>query len=122
MARRQDLNEFIPKRTLWRAMRRLWCRHAHTVVTARAGIIPPHLVCEACGWREPMLAEAPKATRTWDSTRDETRYLSQKKRRVVLEQQKQSVISQRSAPTPAAVKARRARQDNVFDITRTHAR
>jgi len=62
--------------------------------------MPAHIVCESCGWREPILAEAPQGTRTWDSSRDEARYQLEKKRRAAVEEQRQMVMARLATPAP----------------------
>ncbi len=60
--------------------------------------MPAHTVCVACGWREPVQPATPQGTRTWDSTRDETRYLEQKRRREAIEARQQVVTAARTVP------------------------
>jgi hypothetical protein len=64
----------IPGSTLWRSLRHLWCKHAHTTLTEKSEAMPAHRVCNDCGWREPATTVLPRGTSTWDSTRDEDRY------------------------------------------------
>ena len=79
--------------------------------------MPAHTVCLACGWREALIAAAPKATRTWDSTRDEARYEREKKRRTVSEQQRQLALAQLTSPAPKLSRLRR-RRNNVVEMKR----
>ena len=95
-----SLTDTQPTRGLWRSIKYLWCRHTNTTTTPRSGTMPAHLVCQSCGWREPIAASAPHATRTWDSTRDEARYQLEKKRRLAAEEQRQQVMARLASPTP----------------------
>ena len=70
-----------PVAGVWRSLRNLWCRHRETITTPKTPTMPAHIVCQSCGWREPVLASVPQGTRTWDSSRDEERYQREKKRR-----------------------------------------
>lgn len=108
----------VPEQTLWQSVRSLWCRHSQTIVTPRTALMPPHVVCQTCGWREPAETHRPQGVRTWDSSRDEARYLREKRRRAALESRKQSVASQLAAPQPKPAKARRARKENVVQLKR----
>lgn len=108
----------IPSTGLWRALRLMWCRHRKTFVTAKTDLMPAHVVCEACGWREPLIAATPKATRTWDSTRDEARYEREKKRRAVSEEQKLQAIAQLSSPAAKTGRPRRSRRGNIVELKR----
>lgn len=63
--------------------------------------MPAHVLCLSCGWREPVPASAPQGTRTWDSSRDEERYLREKKRREAIEARRQQVIARLASPQPA---------------------
>jgi hypothetical protein len=85
---------------LWKSLLHLWCRHPQTITTPRVGGMPPHVVCQSCGWREPVLAAAPQGTRTWDSSRDEARYRLEKKRREAVEDQRQLVVAKLATPAP----------------------
>jgi hypothetical protein len=106
--------------TLWRSLRYLWCTHRRTTVTPKTDLMPAHVVCDACGWREPVIATAPpKATRTWDSTRDEARYEREKRRRLAIEQQKQSAMAQWGVSAPTPIRPRRARRGTVIHLQRT---
>lgn len=60
--------------------------------------MPAHVVCDVCGWREPVMAATPKGTRTWDSSRDEARYQREKMRRDAVEAQRHQVTARRAAP------------------------
>ena len=107
--------------SLWRSIRNLWCRHRQTIVAPKMAGMPAHVVCQACGWREPVLAAAPRATRTWDSSRDEERYQREKKRRAAVEQQLQSVVAKRATPEPAGrttARRSRTRRGNVVEMKR----
>ncbi|MEO7190025.1 MAG: hypothetical protein ABI051_03110 [Vicinamibacterales bacterium] len=104
--------------TIWQSLRHLWCHHRRTIITPKTEAMPAHVVCQACGWREPLLATAPKATRTWDSTRDEARYVRDKKRRVAAEEQRQVAVAQLSTPTQKVVRRRRAGRANVLEMNR----
>lgn len=108
-----------PRSGVLSSVRRLWCRHAETVVTPRVPDMPAHVVCVACGWREPLVASAPRATRTWDSSRDEARYEQEKKRRTELEGRRQMLIAETALSTKRPVMARRrVRANNVFELKR----
>ncbi|HWB30436.1 MAG TPA: hypothetical protein VG736_08045 [Vicinamibacterales bacterium] len=104
--------------TLWRSLRRFWCRHRHTVITPKTGGMPAHVVCASCGWREPVMASAPQATRTWDSTRDEARYEREKQRRIAAEAQRQIAVALRATPNPRVARPRREREINLVDLKR----
>src|SRR5262245_19609837 len=80
-----DADVRSPGPTLWQLIRRRWCHHAQRTITPRTAIMPAHTICLTCGWREPVDAISPMATRTWDSTRDEARYEREKKRRAQVE-------------------------------------
>jgi hypothetical protein len=80
-------------------------------------MMPAHTVCLTCGWREPVDATSPVATRTWDSTRDEARYEREKQRRARVELQRTQVIRELARPLPKMGKTRRQRS-NVIDINR----
>jgi hypothetical protein len=108
----------VPPATMWRLLRYLWCRHRQTIVTPKTTLMPAHTVCQSCGWREPVEAHLPKATSTWDSTRDEARYEREKRRRLAIEQQKQSALA--SWPAKPAL-PRRRRRSNVVEMKRTLA-
>jgi len=85
--------------SFWRALRQSWCRHDRTTVIAKTADMPAHEVCDACGWREAVIASAPPvAARTWDSTRDERRYARDKQRRLTLEKRRQTAIVQLATP------------------------
>ncbi|MEO8070449.1 MAG: hypothetical protein ABI652_03535 [Acidobacteriota bacterium] len=101
-------------------LRRLWCRHEHTVVTAKTEAMPAHVVCEDCGWREPVMAASPKATRSWDSTRDEARYEREKKRRLAAEQRRLVATAVRTSPASES-ESKRGRRTNVVEIKRNIA-
>lgn len=92
---------------LWQSVRRLWCSHRDTITTPKGDGMPAHVVCRSCGWREPVLATAPIGTRTWDSSRDESRYQLEKKRRAAVEEQRQMVMARLA--TPATRRTRRTR-------------
>ncbi len=92
---------------LWRALKHLWCRHHTTTVTAKTDDMPAHVVCQSCGWREPVMAGTPQGTRTWDSTRDEARYQLEKRRRAAAERRRTKLIAQ--GAVPATARATRAR-------------
>jgi hypothetical protein len=113
----------LPATNVWRALRHLWCQHRETVVTPKTQTMPAHVVCRACGWREPVMASTPKGTRTWDSTRDEDRYEREKQRRVAAEQQRQMAVSQLAVPVAKAARPRRSRQGhgNIVQMSRTAA-
>lgn len=113
-----DFDEPAPHTSVWRQLSRLWCRHAETHVTPRRGLIPPHIVCDSCGWREPAPASEPRATRTWDSTRDESRYELEKKRRVAADQQRLVANAVRGVPTPRAARVRRSQRSNIVEMKR----
>jgi hypothetical protein len=87
--------------------------------------MPAHVVCRSCGWREPVDVTMPKATSTWDSTRDHARYEREKRRRLAIEQQKQVALAQwpqvspGSSPRPSTT--RRRRRNNVLEMNRTMA-
>jgi len=102
---------------LWKMVRRFWCRHFDTVVIPRTLDMPPHVVCQSCGWREPVMPSAPIGTRTWDSTRDEYRYAREKKRRRVIEEQKQDASAQLAGPMPSPIAPRR-RRANILRMKR----
>lgn len=110
----------IPGSNLWRSIRNLWCQHHQTVTTPKTDRMPAHVVCESCGWREPVLASVPQGTRTWDSSRDEERYQREKKRRAVVEEQLQSVVARRATPDAASRTTRRTktRRGNVLEMKR----
>ncbi len=110
----------IPGAALWRSLRHLWCRHRDTTLTPKSATMPAHRLCTACGWREPVIAEMPKATSTWDSTRDEDRYEREKKRRNAIENQRRTAIAQMSIPGAKPARTRRAGQSNVVAMNRTH--
>jgi len=103
----------MPKESLWRSMRRLWCSHSRTIVTPRTDLMPPHVVCQLCGWREPAPTTPPQGVRTWDSSRDEARYARDKRRRAALELQRQEAVARLAVPPPEVVKPRRGRKDNI---------
>jgi hypothetical protein len=87
-----------PSTGLWQSIRHLWCRHGETFTTPKTDTMPAHLVCRACGWREPVIASMPQGTRTWDSSRDEARYQLEKKRREAFEEQRQMVMAKLAMP------------------------
>jgi hypothetical protein len=89
-----------PSAGLWQSIRHLWCRHPETVTTPKTNGMPAHMVCQACGWREPIIASTPQGTRTWDSSRDEARYQLEKKRREAFEEQRQMVMAKLAMPAP----------------------
>jgi hypothetical protein len=93
---------------LWRSLKHLWCRHSSTIITAKTDGMPAHVVCQSCGWREPVMADTPQGTRTWDSSRDEARYQSEKKRRTAAERRRAKVIAQ--GAVPATTRTSRTRQ------------
>lgn len=104
---------------MWRSLRNLWCRHRETITTPKTATMPAHLVCQTCGWREPVLATRPQGTRTWDSSRDEERYQREKKRREAIAEQRQTVEARLAIPTaPRASRRPRARRDNVLELKR----
>lgn len=117
---RPSLESGASTHSFWRSIRNLWCSHRRTIVTPKTAGMPAHVVCQSCGWREPVLAAAPQATRTWDSSRDEERYEREKKRRAAVEEQMQSVIAQRATPEPArrTVRRPRTRRGNVVEMKR----
>lgn len=102
---------------LWRSLRALWCSHSEMFHTAKTDTMPAHVVCASCGWREPVLAAAPRGTRTWDSSRDEARYQREKKRRASVEEQLQNVVARRAAPGVADRRGR-TRRTNVLEMKR----
>jgi hypothetical protein len=106
---------------VWHSLQRLWCSHTRTMVTPRVPGMPPHMVCENCGYRTPVEATPPQGIRTWDSTRDEERYEREKKRRQAAEQKRQVAIAQLSVPTPRA-RARRPDHTNVVEMAQRKAR
>ena len=106
---------------LWRSVRHLWCRHANTTITAKTLAMPAHVVCEDCGWREPVRAALPQGTRTWDSSRDDARYEREKRRRLALEQQRQVVHAQSALPSAREPRGRRTSDGNIFEMKRTAA-
>ena len=111
----------IPGSTIWRSLlRHLWCQHPHTTLTEKSDTMPAHRVCDDCGWREAATAVLPRATSTWDSTRDEDRYEREKKRRNTIESQRRAAHAQLATPGARPVRARRSRQDNVVEMNRTH--
>jgi len=79
--------------------------------------MPAHIVCLTCGWREPVDAASPIATRTWDSTRDEVRYEREKERRAKAELEHHQLRREMAHPLSKFRKGRR-RRSNVIDITR----
>ncbi|MCC7010041.1 MAG: hypothetical protein IT184_14635 [Acidobacteria bacterium] len=87
-------------------------------MTPKTADMPAHIVCRSCGWREPVIPGAPIGTRTWDSSRDEYRYLREKKRRAALDEQKQDVLARSTSPAPVAVTPRRRRRSNVIRLKR----
>jgi hypothetical protein len=93
---------------LWKSIKHLWCRHSRTITTPKTDTMPAHVVCQSCGWREPVLAPAPQGTRTWDSSRDEARYQLEKKRRAALEEQRQLVVAKLATPNPRRPRRTRA--------------
>jgi hypothetical protein len=99
-----------PSPWLWQSLRHLWCRHRETFTTPKTDSMPAHLVCQACGWREPIIASMPQGTRTWDSSRDEARYQLEKKRREAFEEQRQMVMAKLAMPAPRRGR-RTTRQD-----------
>ncbi len=101
---------------VWQSIKYLWCRHTHTTVTPKRDGMPAHVVCQSCGWREPIMAAMPLATRTWDSSRDEERYQFEKRRRVALEQQRQIVMAKHAAPTARRPRRPRAPVSNIFPM------
>src|SRR5262245_48527742 len=105
----------LPKPRVWRSLRQLWCRHPHTVITPKTADMPAHVVCESCGWREPVIASTPRGTRTWDSSRDERRYEREKERRSVAEEQRRIAIARLSPEAPA-------RRSDVSEATSSPSR
>ena len=101
---------------LWRSLTHLWCRHPETTITPKTGAMPAHVVCQSCGWREPLMASVPLGTRTWDSSRDEARYHREKRRRALIEDQKQLVIAQLATPAQDPQKSRRLRSGHLVDM------
>lgn len=85
---------------------------------AKTADMPAHTVCESCGWREPVMAVVPRGTRTWDSTRDEARYLREKERRIAAEAQRQFATVLRAAPAPRALRLGRERDLNLVGVKR----
>jgi hypothetical protein len=108
-----------PEPSLWRAVKHLWCKHQNTFRTQKTDTMPAHVVCRSCGWREPVIANQPVGTRTWDSSRDEARYERDKKRREAIATQKQSVEAQLAAPSSRDTRPRPGRVTNVLELTRT---
>lgn len=106
----------VPAAGLWRTLKHLWCRHRDTITTPKRLDMPAHVVCRSCGWREPVLAGAPAATRTWDSSRDEARYQLEKKRRTELEHQRQLMISRLATPGAEPGRRRKPRRGNVIQM------
>jgi hypothetical protein len=104
--------------TVWQSLRRLWCQHRRTATIPKTAAMPAHVVCQSCGWREPVIGARPTATRTWDSTRDEVRYEREKKRREAVEQQRLLAMAQLAAPVQKPARPRRSRRGNVVDIHR----
>jgi hypothetical protein len=92
----------------WQSLKHLWCRHPETITTPKTETMPAHIVCQSCGWREPVLASMPQGTRTWDSSRDETRYQLEKKRRAAVEEQRQLVMAKLATPNPRRTRRVRA--------------
>jgi hypothetical protein len=108
-----------PPNTLWRSIRHLWCRHRETVVTPKVNGMPAHVVCQKCGWREPLMASAPpRATRTWDSSRDEERYQREKKRREAVEAQRQQVIARLATPEHQLSRRTSSSSGHVVELKR----
>jgi hypothetical protein len=105
---------------LWQSLQRLWCQHHNTSITSKTDTMPAHIVCDSCGWREPVMATMPRGTRTWDSSRDEARYEREKRRRLAIEQQKQIAMAQMAVPGSVAVR-RRHRRGNIVEISRSMA-
>jgi hypothetical protein len=83
--------------------------------------MPPHIVCQACGYRTPVEATPPQGIRTWDSTRDEERYEREKKRRQVAEQKRQTAVAQLAVPA-SRPRASRVSQSNVVEMAQRKAR
>jgi hypothetical protein len=117
---RRQFDETTPVRQgTWRLVKALWCRHTETAVTPKTdSSMPAHLVCQSCGWREPVVASVPRGTRTWDSSRDEARYEREKRRRAQMEVQKQEAIAQWAAPAERTPKPRRLRRSNLVEMKR----
>jgi hypothetical protein len=105
-----------PLSGLWHSLRNLWCRHRETVVTPKTESMPSHVVCQSCGWREPVLASAPQGTRTWDSSRDEARYQLEKKRRAAVEEQRQLIVARLATPNPRRTRRSRTSNGNLLHM------
>jgi len=99
--------------SLWQSVQKLWCRHPRTTTTVKTNSMPAHHVCEACGWREPVQAHMPHATRTWDSSRDDARFTQEKQRRLAYEEQRLRAVALRATPTPRPVRSGRGRDLSV---------
>jgi hypothetical protein len=95
------------------SIRSIWCRHRKTVTVPKSPGMPAHTVCVSCGWREPVLPATPRGTRTWDSSRDEARYLEQKRQREAIEARQQLVTAARAVPL-----ARTPRREHIVPIRR----
>ena len=102
-------------RTLAQTVRSFWCRHPRVVTTEKAPGMPAHTVCVACGWREPVAPAVPQGVRTWDSTRDEARYQLEKKRRAMIEHQRQ-LAEARMATPPRTRRSTREQTGNVVRL------
>jgi hypothetical protein len=107
-----------PAPGLWRALKHLWCRHASTIITAKTDDMPAHVVCQSCGWREPVMADTPQGTRTWDSSRDEARYQLEKKRRAAAERRRAKVIAQGAVPAATRTSRTRPRAGTLLHMKR----
>jgi hypothetical protein len=104
---------------VWQSIKHLWCRHTTTLITPKTDTMPAHVVCQSCGWREPVLASAPpQGTRTWDSSRDEARYQIEKKRREAVEEQRQMVMARLATPTPRRARRSRTSDNNLLHMKR----
>jgi hypothetical protein len=101
---------------LWHSLRSLWCRHRETAIAPKADGMPAHVVCQTCGWREPVMAAAPQATRTWDSSRDEARYRLEKKRRAAVDEQRQLVMAKLATPGPRGRTRSRTSSSNLLHM------
>lgn len=102
-------SEVRPAAGLLKSLRHLWCRHRSTITTAKTDHMPAHVVCQSCGWREPLMASVPQGTRTWDSSRDEARYQMEKRRRTTLEEQRQLAVARFASPEEPRSRTRRSR-------------
>jgi hypothetical protein len=106
----------VPAMGFWPSLRRLWCRHERIVQTERTLAMPAHVVCLACGWREPVPVARPIATRTWDSTRDAARYAWQKQRRRTADIKKPRRARRRRSVETAAPATRSAPSAQGYDV------